>query len=207
MAINWTVLTGAKTVTGSIANWLNRGDLPTDNILLEAEAWIYQRLRVREMVQDDAFTFDGGESSEALPASFLDPLAFKPFDWGGLPLPYFDEQSFRAPRDTDGDLFEGSPSRWTIIGETAHVDVTCSDDFGGRLLYYKQPTALGSGNLTNFLTTRYPTLLRSVCMLKGLEHMKKMTDAVAYLQKAEADLAEAMRTNDMYRRGQMVGAG
>ena len=47
MAITWTVLTGSKDTEGSIANWVNRSDLPTTNILLEAEAWIYQHLRIR----------------------------------------------------------------------------------------------------------------------------------------------------------------
>jgi hypothetical protein len=201
---SYTTLVAGKTTAGSIANWLNRGDLPVTTILEEAEAWIYQRLRVREMQQDDAFTFDGGNSSEALPDGFLDPISFKPYDWGGLPLPFVHEDTFRAGRDTDGDLFEGTPSQWRILGETAEVDVICADDFGGRLLYYKQPAALSGSNETNFLTRRYPTLLRTVCEAKAFEHMKKWTDALGYLQKAEADLQEAARTNDMFRRSQRV---
>jgi hypothetical protein len=206
MAINWTTLTASKSTAGSIANWLNRSDLPMENILLEAEAWIYQRLRVREMTTADLFTFGAGESTEALPSGFLDPISFKPYAWGSTALPYVHEDSFRERRDDDGNLAEDRPSQWTIIGETAHVDCICEEAFGGRLLYYKQPAPLSSSNETNFLTTRYPTLVRSACMMRGFEHMKHAQNAVAYMQKAEADIAEAMRTNDMFRRAQMVAS-
>jgi hypothetical protein len=202
----WTTLTGSKTTEGSIRNWLNRGDIPVTTILEEAEAWIYQRLRVREMHADEAFVFDGGEYQEPLPEGFLDPISFKPYAWGGTPLRFEHEDTFRASRDPDGELAEGTPSQWRIVGETAEVNVICADDFGGRLLYYKQPAPLSSGNPTNFLTSRYPTLLRTVCMGKGYEHMKKGQDAVAYLTKAGADIAEAAQTNEMFRRAQYVGS-
>lgn len=205
MAINYTTLTAAKTTEGSIKNWVNRSDIPVTNILLEAEAWIYQRLRVREMIADEAFTFDEDASSEALPAGFLDPVQFVPYQWA-CPLMFVHEGSFRPSRTTAGVLQEGTPSMWTIIGTTAHVDVLCSSDFAGRLLYYKQPDALSGDNETNFLTTRYPTLLRSALMMKAFEHMRKTSDAAGYLQKAMADIQEAAATNDMWRRGQYAWA-
>lgn len=201
MAINWTTLTAAKTTEGSIKSWLNKGDLPVTNILLEAEAWIYQTLRVREMVTDEAFTFDADASSEALPSGFLDPIQFVPYQWA-YPLPFYHEGSFRPGRTSAGVLFEGTPSMWTIIGETAHVDVLCSSNFAGRLMYYDTPAALGSGNETNFLTIKYPTLLRDACTMKAYEFMKKTTDAAGYMQKAMADIVEANATADMARRGQ-----
>ena len=71
MAYNWTTLTAAKTTLGSIANWVNRTDLPTDNILLEAEAKIYERLRVREMQVITTLTVAADENSVSLPSDFL----------------------------------------------------------------------------------------------------------------------------------------
>ena len=203
--MNYTTLVAAKTTAGSLANWVNRSDLPATEILAETEAWLYQRLRVREMVTDAAFTFADATSSTALPAALLDPIKFQPYEWGE-PLPFIHEEAFRPGRDSAGALFEGTPGQWTIIGTTAHVDVLCDGAFAGRLMYYAQPTALGSGNLTNFLTTRYPKLLRRACMAQAYEHMKDTQRAIEYAQYAELDIAEAMRTNDMARRGQYVPA-
>ena len=208
MAINWTTLTAAKAITGSLANWCNRSDLATTNILLEAEAWIYQRLRVREMMMDEAFTFAISTSSTALSSltgTFLDPIQFVPYEWG-VPLPFYDEASYRPSRNSAGTIASGLPSYWAIIGSTAHVDVLCSAAFAGRMMYYAQPAALSVSNETNFLTTRYPTLLRHALMGKAYEHMKDPPRAQEYLQYAEMNIAEAMRTNDMFRRGQYAAA-
>src|SRR3990167_7987443 len=99
--MNYTTLTAAKTTSGSLANWVNRGDLATSAILTEAEAWIYQRLRVREMTTDEAFTFAISTSSTALSSltgTFLDPIQFVPYEWG-VPLPFYDEASYRPSRN------------------------------------------------------------------------------------------------------------
>lgn len=199
----YTVLTGVKTTAGSIANWVNRSDLPTSTILEEAEAFIYERLRVREMHTIATLTFAVDTNSVALPADFLDPIEYRPNGWGS-PLLFVSETSLEAHRDEDGALYEGEPSRWSIIGETAYVDVSCSEAFSGKLMYYKRPAALSGSNETNFLTTRYPTLVRHACMAKAFEHMKDWTSAAQYLQMAEGKIAEASATNDLYRRSQTV---
>ena len=155
------------------------------------------------MITDGAFTFDDNTSTEALPAAFLDPIQYVPYEWGA-PLPFVGPEAFLPPRTAAGALYDGTPSCWTIIGTTAYIDTTIddTDNFGGRLMYFALPTALSVSNETNFLTTRYPTLLRHACMFKGAEHMKDAQQAATYMQLAEVALAEAMRTNDMWRRGQ-----
>lgn len=205
MAITYTVLTGSKTTTGSIANWVNRSDLPTDNILIEAEAWIYERLRVREMQSRVVFQVDSGSNTEALPADFLDPISWTPYGYTD-PLPYYHEDLLQDQRDTDGTLQSGTPSRWVIIGETVYVDVSASSNFVGQLHYFSRPDALSGSNDTNFLTTRYPSLLRHACMAHAFEHMKDTARMRDYMQLAMSKLGEAMQTNEMFRRGQHVPA-
>lgn len=199
----YTILTGVKTTSGSIANWVNRSDLPVATILEEAEAYIYERLRVREMQAIATLTFAADGNTAALPTDFLDPIEYRPYNYGE-PLLYVSETTLEAHRDESGVLFEGTPSRWAIIGDTAYVDVACSEAFAGKLMYYKRPTALSGSNETNFLTTRYPTLLRHALMGKAFEHMKDWTAAMQYLQMAEGKIGEAMATNDLYRRSQTV---
>lgn len=155
------------------------------------------------MMTDATFTFDDNTSSEALPSAFLDPIQFVPWEWGS-PLPFVAPEAFQPPRTSTGALYDGTPSCWTIIGTTAYIDTTIddTDNYSGQLMYFAQPTALSVSNETNFLTTRYPTLLRHACMFKAYEHMKDAQQAATYMQLAEVALAEAMRTNDMWRRGQ-----
>ena len=201
--MTYSVLTAGKTTLGSVANFVNRSDLPVDAILTEAEAAIYERLRVREMETFATLTFDEDTNSEALPSDFLDPIEYRPYDWA-YPIDFVHETRLEAHRDSDGDLYEGTPTRWAIVGETAYVDVSCSAAFSGKLLYYKRPAALSVSNTTNFLTIRYPTLLRVACMAKAFEHMKDMQNAASYMQMTESKIAEANATNELGRRGQHV---
>lgn len=175
--------------------------------MAEAEALIYERLRVREMMGiDDDFTFLINTSDTALPADFLDPLSFRPYTWVD-PLPYVHEDSLYAYRDANGELQSGTPCRWTIMGVRAYVDVSCLAAFPGVLSYYARPAALAATtNETNFLTVRYPSLLRYACMVKAYEHMKdsaRIKDNMALFLGA---LGDAGQTNDMFRRAQYVPA-
>lgn len=205
MAINHTTLTAVKTTLGSIANWTNRTDLPTTNILLEAESQIYKKLRVREMQARATMTFSAATQTASLPTGFLDPISFRPYEYS-TPLPFVDEDGLNEYRDSDGVLGTGTPSRWTIVGETAYVDVLPTTAMSGTILYYKTPTALSASNETNFMTTRYPSLLRHACLFIAHQHMKDMDAATASFQLMEAEIAAANQTNEMWRRTQIVVA-
>jgi len=179
--------------------------LPTSAILTEAEAELYKTLRVREMMTDAVLTFDDNTSSEALPSAFLDPIQYVPWEWG-VPLPFVAPEIFAPPRTSAGVVEDGTPSCWTIIGTTAYIDATIddSDNYSGRLMYYAQPTALSVSNTTNFLTTRYPKLLREMSMAFAYQHMKDTQRSQEYLAYAMAGILEANKTNEMWRRGQYV---
>ena len=50
MTINATTLLASRSTAGSIKNWVNNSAIPETDILAEAEAWIYSKLRVRDML-------------------------------------------------------------------------------------------------------------------------------------------------------------
>ena len=205
MAVNWTTLTASKSTTGSLANFVNRSDLPTPNLLIEAQAEIYKTLRVREMMTDEAFVFASAASSRALSlltSTFLDPIQFVPYEWGGE-LPFKAPEIFKPSRSSAGALeSSATPTCWTIIGETAHLDVLLSAAFSGRMMYYFKPADLSVSNETNFLTIRYPKLLREMSMAIAYQHMKDTVRAQEYLTYAMAGIADANRSNELWRRGQ-----
>lgn len=203
MSYTYTVLTGDKTTSGSIKDWIARTDTPSATVLAEAEAWIYERLRVREMMaRDEDFTFAINTSSLALPADFLDPISVVPWAWGSAELPFVHENALLENRDTTGAILSGVPSHWTIFGTTAYVDVKCQAAFGTVLNYYARPAALSADNETNFLTTRYPSLLRDTCLAFGYAHAKNWEQRDKYLAFAQAWLTDAAATNEMWRRSQ-----
>lgn len=199
---NYTTLAGTKSTSGSIANWVNRSDLPTAEILTEAQALIYETLRVREMQARAVLTFATSTQTASLPTGFLDPIGYQPYEWGG-DLPFVHENGLNEYRDSAGTLESGTPSRWTIVGETAYVDVLPSEAFSGILLYYKSPTVLSVSNESNFLTNRYPSLLRYACMAKAYEHAKD-DKAASYLQLAMQSIGMANASNEMWRANQFI---
>lgn len=207
MTINYSTLTGAKNVEGSIRNWVNRGDIPATVILQEAQATIYETLRVREMQRiDTAFTFPADDWKAALPEDFLDPISFTPYGWG-RELLYVHEQALGDVTDEDGNLFKDTtPSQWTVFGTEAQLNIQVGKDFRGRLRYYGRPEFLSATNQTNFLTNRYPRLLRIACMAMAYEHMKDKPQADDYLVQLVELIKLANRTNEMYRRSQYVPA-
>lgn len=201
----FTVLTGAKTVDGSIRNWVNRGsDLPATTILTEAQAWIFtesdKALRVRKMMAEDVLTFSAGLNEANLPADFLDPIEYLPYEWWEA-LPYVVRTSLRIERDSSGNVLAGEPSCWAILGTTAQVDRAPSTAFSGILAYYAKPTALSGANETNFLTDDYPTLLRHACLGKAYSHMKDYQRSTAEFSMAKALIAEINKVDDLYLRG------
>lgn len=202
MAVNFSTITGAKTVLGSIANYVNRSDLPTANILLESESMICERLRVREMQAREVLTFALSTQTAALPTGFLDPIGYRPYELG-CELLFVHEGDLDEVRTSAGVLSSGDPSRWTIIGETAYLDTLPDAAYSGYLHFYKRPTALSVSNETNWLTIRYPSLLRYACMAKAYEHMKDQK-AAEYLQLTMGAIAEANATNELWRRNQLV---
>lgn len=202
MTINATTLLGAETVEGSIKNWVNRGDIPITDILRESELFIFQRLRTREMLSSAALTVSTAASTAALPTDFLDPIGFRPYEQN-VDLPYVNEAELNRNRDSSGNLFDGTPIAYTIIGTTFTTDVNALSDFSGIMTYYAIPDALAATtNETNFLTDRYPTMLRRACMRFAYEFMKDAERMAAEEILALKAIEEANAANELYRRAQ-----
>lgn len=201
-AYTYSILTGDKSVSGSIRNWVNRSDVPAEQVLHEAQAFIYQSLRVREMMEADTITLALGESTADLPEGFLDPIEFTPFGWSA-PLPFVHESGLRAYRDENGNLISGTPTRWRAFGLRMEVNVEADAAFSGRLEYYDQPAFLAATTYeTNFLTARYPTLLRVACLMFAYEHAKDGPQRDREAEAAIALIQAANATNELFRRGQ-----
>jgi len=188
--MNYSSLVGDKNTAGSIARWVNYSKLDGDVVLAEAQAILYSLLRVREMVtRDVSLAMNIGDFSKPLPANFLDPIHLCDASNNHYEL--------RTPKDllrrrvidqTTQAPVQGQPLYWSVFDEALQFECSFSMAVGMQLMCYKSQPPLSNGNQTNFLTNRYPHLLRKACVLQAWDFMRNETEYA----KAKADLEEAI---------------
>lgn len=198
----YTILTGLDSAVGSIRYWAQHPSIPAEQILEEAQRWIFSRLRVREMIESETFSILTDASTLALPDGFQDPIALRLYG-DSEDLDFVQENLLSRIYDDDGMLQTSRPSRWAIWDELIQFDVPSDDDIGGILTFYGTPEIVSDSNESNFLCTRYPTVLRRTCLAMAYEHRKR-DDFKAEYALAEAAIEQANATSDMGRRGQIL---
>lgn len=203
------MLVGLKAVPGSIASWANYGLAPPTVVLAEAESLIYSTLRCREMLSDaQSLTLATGTATIALPDGFLDPLAL--FDQSNARLRYLRADALQARRSVDTSsnggaapfaLQAGKPCAYAIFGEKLQFETAADATYFFSLIAYMRPTPLSAGNPTNFLTNRYPTLLRTACLAMAADFRKDDGDYQRTTQRLNNLIAGVAQRDELYLRG------
>lgn len=202
MAMSYTELIDAKTVEGSIKYYVRHSEVPSTKILESAQSLIYGLLRVREMKALVTGTFVLNATTITLPTGFLDPISL----WLGgddkVKLRILDEEHFesRIGRDSTDTLYAGTPTEVTIDATLIYFNAKADKTYYYRLWYWKTPTALGAGNTTNFLTTRYPHVLEAACKYYAYMHREMQEEATPWLTIATAGIEKANGEYDMYQQ-------
>lgn len=200
--MDYATLTGSETTLGSIKYWLNYSRIDADGILDEAEAWIYAKLRVREMRAVADVAIAQGDDDVALPTGFLDPIQFAiPGVINRITLK--DIEFFRTTLgwDESAALPEGPPTYWTVFDERIQFNTQADQAYTAKMGYFKTPTALSGSNTTNWLTTRRPTLLRRVCLMFAAEARKEYDSMDRSELKALAMIDDIKKEDDLSWRG------
>lgn len=207
MAMDFDTLVAGKDTAGSIKRWVNYAELDAEDILIEAQALIFQALRVREMRSVWSPTIAIGDSSKALPTGFLDPIGRHIRDNKNMQFPFIHEQELidRRTYDADGDLLSGTPSVVSIFDEALQFDMAFDEARTLNLLYFKKPDDLSSNAGTNWLTTRYPHLLRQACIVQAYAFMRNWNAHNTEVQKLTAFIDRANIEADLSYRGADLG--
>lgn len=209
-------LIGPKSTPGSIANYANYGLAPATEVLLDAQMLIYELLRVREMrVGPKPIPLAVGTIHAPLPQGFLDPISvhdsfFQPIKMrtptdlfrnrfaiaqsGDFAFPDFDPQDFF----TTAVWQQGVPRAFSIFGEQIQFDVAANIPMTYWILYYAPPSLLGDtapATQTNFLTTRYPHILRAAVLAAAADFRKDDADYQRCMTRL-ASLIQAAKVND-----------
>lgn len=199
--MDYPTLIASKTTDGSIRRWVNHADLDSVAILEDAQALIFQTLRVREMrsVFSD-LTMAIGDSSKALPAGFLDPIRLVD-KTNNLRLRLKTEEWIEDRRCYDsGILSSGTPFYFGIYGEALQFDLAYDAVATLRLVGYAAPAVLSVGAPTNFLTNRYPHVLRAACLARAYSFRNNDERAQAELQNLATFIAKTNMESDFTYR-------
>ncbi len=98
-------------------------------------------------------------------------------------------------------LIAGTPNWWSIWDERIRFDVAFAQAALGRMQYYQSLPLLSSTNLTNFLTNRYPQLIRSATNCAAADFMKDDNEYQKHLTKLTALIERIGVENDGQLRG------
>lgn len=74
------------------------------------------------------------------------------------------------------NIQQGTPCGWAIWDEAINFDQAISQDVTASLNYFRSLPLLSSSNTSNFLTNRYPQVLRTACQTAAADFMKDDTE-------------------------------
>lgn len=208
MAMTYSALTGTKGASGALRTWINK-EVPADEILTDAEAYIYRRLRVREMLSATTGTATTSTTAVAVPDSYLATVRLQFTTPATFTIDRVTTEEVEDLRiyDGTGALVTGQPSAFTVFGTSAEFDIACSTDYTYRWTYFAQPTALSTDNETNWLTAKAPRLMRAACLAMANEYFKDDAEKVYWLQVAETEMSQLMVEDDFEKRGLVLDRG
>jgi hypothetical protein len=102
------------------------------------------------------------------------------------------------------NLVDGIPNWWGIWNETIYFDVAFVQQTQGVLQYYRSLPLLSASNPTNFLTNRYPQLMRTACMAAAADFMKDTDEYNKLVTRLSALTQQVNVENDMSMRGMEI---
>lgn len=211
--MDYATLIAGSTTPGSVSRWLNNstitGDMP--EIVLEAESWIYRRLRHFQMIASPVTgTLTIGNDYLTVPSDFLEPITLMTTKSYAQFLDQKPMQEVLASWSWDGsgNRVRQQPMIYYFDGTAFRFDSPPDQAYAYALLYYQQPQPLSVSN-TNFLTATYPRLLRSALMAAACEWSKDNGqgnyDRTYWDEMAQAELEAAQIESDRAKRGTIAG--
>lgn len=138
---------------------------------------------VVSITDDDNFVIDAGDTAASSSAT-----------GGGASVSY-----------SVSKLIASFPVAWSVYDEKLQLNCALEQAADYRLLYYRSPLPLSASNLQNWLTKRYPKLLRVACMASSADYMKDGDEYQKHLTALTALVGSVSAENDLHLRGAEFG--
>ena len=207
MALDYKTLVGDRDCDGSIKNWVNHDKAPSTSILIEAQAWIYERIRVRQMLTTlPAASLAIGAETIALPSDYRQPYFFMFTANASVAksIPQYKMLDFVISQfnyQADGTRTRARPRYWATDAANIQFETESDKVYPYLFKYYAALADLGPTNQTNFLTSRYPRLLRTISVSFAYERLKNRDERIYYLKLAEDEVFKVNVDSDLELTG------
>lgn len=203
MATSYSVLVSASTVNGSLASWINHAAIQSAApfIILEAESFIYRRLRVWQMLTSTIGTMNQADVGITLPTDYIEDkkLMITGVNKARIVRKPMQEVLDSWTYDGSGVRIQQQPNIFFNDNANIVFDSAVDQSYPWLLYYYQNPVALVTAG-TNFLTNTYPRLLRCAMMIGASEFMKDAGvgsyDRTYWIEEAEKEIAIAQMESD-----------
>ncbi len=219
MAMTWASLTGATSVPGSIARWVNKSTLTSgpdgdaDLILQEALGSIFGKLRHWQMLTPPTNgVMVVGADQITIPADLVEPdffmltgAEYQMVLTQKTPNEVYAQWGY----DSTGARVRQTPMIYSFNQTYFQFDSQPDLAYTYMYTYYQIPEALGEDNQTNFLTAKYPRMIRTAVMMAAAEWTKENNqgqyDRTYWEQQLAAELALCQQQSDRARRATVLG--
>lgn len=197
---------------GAISSWTNNSRIQQDvpEIVLEAESWIYRRLRHWLMLTTPITgNMTIGQPYIPVPGDCLEPyfMQFTGIYQQVIPQITPTNLLMSWTYGPDGTRIQQQPQWYSFDQTNLNFDSPPDQAYGYVWMYFQQPQPLAVTG-TNFLTQRYPRLVRCACMAAACEWLKDFGQGAAdkgyWDQLAEAEIQQAQFEADRARRAEQV---
>jgi hypothetical protein len=202
--MDYGTLIAGKETAGSIRSWINYGLIDAEGVLLDAQSYIFGALRVREMQAEATVEIEENATTAALPERYLDPITLIYKDGNGeigLKTP---QAVHRARQyEEDGTLSADRPLSYAVFNDLIQFEVKADADYSASFLFYRRPELLGpqTARKTNFLTARYPALVRAACIAFAADYRDDTERYTRAIQRCNALISAANVEADLSLRG------
>lgn len=193
---SYTILTGDKSVAGSIKNWVNYSKFDAGGVLADAQSLIYVKLRVREMRTTDSWNVAAGADYTDVPDGYLQTELMRNIT-AGEDVEEVDWTKLERMRTWDSATYaldSGDPAYFGVSDEQFNFDVKTTTAWRLRLAFYQRLDPLAAGNPVNFLTEKYSHVLRMACLATAARFSK---DDEVFVREQQLCYAEIERINAM----------
>lgn len=106
---------------------------------------------------------------------------------------------------TANKLLAAYPSIWSIFDEQVKFNSAFDTATQFKQLYFRSPLPLSSANPSNWLTNRYPKLMRISCMASSADFMKDNEEYQKHLSALTALVQSTNSESDLSYRGAEFG--
>ena len=200
--MDYTTLVAGAGTDGSIKNWVNKSTVPSTTVLTEAEAWIYRRLRVRQMLTNETGTMSTSNDYVSLPSDYIADRKLRITGTNAAEIKRktleYVEDLFAY--DASGTRVSEKPAFYYNSDTRSQFPNLPDQAYAYRRVYYGVLDALSASNLTNFLTDRAPMLLRAACMMSANAFLKDDAEKTYWEEQALKEVAVLNIENDFEQR-------